>query len=120
MRVEDPSGSYSFTEDSVGASWDGITFDVDLREAGVSLAEGEIIVCVTAADRGGHLATINWSFICVHPELWPLTLVAVVAANSGDPNLIDDQDILWAIGLWVEGTEVPGFGRPISSAMRRS
>jgi len=33
-----------------------------------------------------------------------------VAEHSGDPTLVEDADILWAIQLWVSGEEVPGTG----------
>jgi PKD repeat protein len=34
----------------------------------------------------------------------------VVAQHSGNPTLIEDADILWAIDLWISGAEVPGTG----------
>jgi|GEM_PF-6438868 len=111
MRVEDSSGSHSFNKASPGANWDGTTFSIDLKEAGISLAAGEIDVWVTAADRGKHMATTTWSFTV---QAAVMSIVAAVAAHSGDPTLIEDEDILWAIGLWVEGTEVPGTGETIS------
>lgn len=39
-----------------------------------------------------------------------LSIEQVVAAHTGDPRIIDDADILWAIGLWTKGEEVPGTG----------
>ena len=112
MRIEDGSGSSSFSRGSPGASWDGTTFLVDLKEAAITLtlAAGEVDIWATAADRGGHLATTTWSFTM---QATTMSIAAVVAAHSGDPTLIDDADILWAIELWIEGTEVPGTGKMI-------
>ncbi|MCR4404744.1 MAG: hypothetical protein NUW06_05695 [Candidatus Acetothermia bacterium] len=113
MRVEDSSGSHSFARGSPGASWDGTTFSIDLAVAGISLAAGEITVRVTAADQEGHLATIDWSF--TYREVQPVrTIPAAVAAHSGDPQMIEDEDIIWAIELWIEGAEVPGTGQVIA------
>lgn len=49
-------------------------------------------------------------------ELWSSTprinveIEEAVAEHSGDPTLVEDADILWAIQLWVSGEEVPGTG----------
>lgn len=114
MRVEDNSGSHSFAKGSPGASWDGTSFSVNLKTAEIGLVPGEITVWVTAADRGGQLATTTWSFTYKESEAPIASIIAAVAAHSGEPELIEDEDITWAIDLWIEGAEVPGTGQVIT------
>lgn len=46
-----------------------------------------------------------------------MTVTQAIAANSGDPSIVDDADISLAIQLWVMGEAVPGTcGQTISDA----
>ncbi|MEM7827079.1 MAG: hypothetical protein QXQ40_02545 [Candidatus Aenigmatarchaeota archaeon] len=37
-----------------------------------------------------------------------MLIEGAIAMHSGDPILIEDTDIQWAIQLWISGEEVPG------------
>lgn len=39
-----------------------------------------------------------------------LSIEEAVAQHSGDPTLVEDPDILWAIEFWINGAEVPNTG----------
>jgi len=60
--VMEVTGCGSFTVGSTGASWDGITFAVDLVQAGCTLPEGQVEVTVSAADNAGNSNSTSWSF----------------------------------------------------------
>jgi parallel beta-helix repeat protein len=41
---------------------------------------------------------------------------SVCAQHSGEPNIINDEDILWCVGLWVRDEDVPGTGMKIDDS----
>lgn len=115
LEIRDSQRSLEFKREDPGVGWDGERFSVDLAQAGVSLAQGEVHVQAWAADNSGHLGTAAWSFTVTGGGLTIERAIASLVPNDPpgvpDPDLvIGDQEILQAIQYWINGTPVPGTG----------
>lgn len=75
---------------------------VDITFTHVFTAAGEYTVELRTVDD------FDSKTITVGPPV--RTIEAVVAAYTGDPTIIEDADILWAIEQWIAGADIDGLG----------
>jgi len=79
-------------------------------------ATTEIVFKYRPTEAGTYRAEVaadtskSGSFTVVGLPPPALTIEQAVAQHTGDPALIEDADILWAVELWIMGEPVPGTG----------
>jgi len=91
----------------------GKVVDQDAKTATVNKdATTEIVFKYRPTEAGTYRAEVaadtskSGSFTVVGPPA--LTIEQAVAQHTGDPTIIEDPDIIWAIELWIASTPVPG------------